>query len=88
MLNSNKCEILCLSKAGNVTPLHCYINGSTVPVRDEVKCLGYVCRGNLSAMQMVEYNCSNARRNFFAYGGIGSFQDDLSPLASRSIINT
>ena len=53
-----------------------------------MKCLGYVWRGNLSAVQMVEYNCSKAKRAFFGYRGIGGFQDDLSPLASRSIINT
>ena len=88
VLNPNKCEILCLSKAGNVSPPHCCIDGNTVPVRDEVKCLGYVWRGNLSAVQMVEYNCSKARRAFFVYGGIGGFQGDLSPLSGRSIIDT
>ena len=51
--------------------------------------MSWLCmRGNLSAVQMVEYNCSKARRAFFAYGGIGGFQGDLSPMASRSIINT
>ena len=32
-------------------------------VRDEVKCLGYVWRGNLSAVQVVECNCSNTVKN-------------------------
>ena len=53
-----------------------------------MKCLGYVWRGNLSVVQMVEYNCSKARRAFFAYRGIGGFQGDLSPLSGRSIIDT
>ena len=43
---------------------------------------------NLSVVQMVECNCSKARRAFFAYGGIGWFQGDLSSLSGRLIIDT
>ena len=77
-----------MSRAGNVVPPQCSVDGNLIPVRSEVKCLGYVWTENLSAAQMVEYNCDKARRAFFVFGGIGGFQGALSPLSGRSIIDT
>ena len=86
-LNPSKCEILCLSRGGSIVA-QCCVNGNPIPVRQEVKCLGYVWNGSLSADQMVEYNCNKARRAFFASGSIGGFQGSLSPLSGKSLIET
>ena len=40
------------------------------------------------ATRCVDENIKKARRSFFHFGSIGSFQRDLSPLSTRSVIKT
>ena len=40
------------------------------------------------ATRTITENIKKARRAFFAYGSIGAFQGDLSPLSSRSVVET
>ena len=40
------------------------------------------------ATRAITENIKKARRAFFAYGSIGAFQGDLSPLSSRSVVET
>ena len=40
------------------------------------------------ASRSVEENIRRARKSFFHYGSLGAFQGDLSPLSTRSIIET
>ena len=42
----------------------------------------------MMALQSVEENINKACKSFFHYGSLGAFQGDLSPLATRSIIET
>ena len=66
----------------------CEIDGSVIPSGYEGKCLGYWWRGDLLASRAVEENIQKARRAFFHFGSIGAFQDDLSPLSIRSVVET
>ena len=40
------------------------------------------------ALRLVEENIRKARKSFFHHGSMGAFQGDLSPLSTRSIIET
>ena len=88
-LNVQKCEIVMFSRGcgSGVTP-QCEVDGSEIPVRDAGKCLGYWWRGDLMASRSVEENIRKARKSFFHYGSLGAFQGDLSPLSTKSIIET
>ena len=70
-----------------MTP-QCEVDGSEIPVRDAGKCLGYWWRGGLKASRSVEENIRKAHKSFFHYGSLGAFQGDLSPLSTKSIIET
>ena len=88
-LNVQKCEIVMFSHgcSAGVVP-QCEIDGSQIPVRNAAKCLGYWWRGDMMALRSVEENIRRARKSFFHYGSLGAFQGDLSPLSTRSIIET
>ena len=45
-------------------------------------------RACMVATKCVDENIKQARRSFFQYGNIGTFQGDLSPLSTRSFIET
>ena len=49
------------------------------------KCLGFWWTGDLLATKSVD---ENIKKVFFHYGTVGAFQGDLSPLSSRSILDT
>ena len=49
---------------------------------------GYWWRRDLFASCAVEENIQKARKAFFHFGSIGAFQDDLSPLSTRSVVET
>ena len=66
----------------------CEIDGSLLPVNKSGKCLGYWWLSDLTANKSVDENIKKARRAFFHYGSLGSFQGDLNPLSTRSIIQT
>ena len=88
-LNIQKCEVVLFSRSlhqGN-DPM-CEIDGSLLPVSRSGKCLGYWWLGDLSANKSVDENIKKARRTFFHYGSLGSFQGDLNPLSTGSIIQT
>ena len=42
----------------------------------------------MMASWSVEENIRKAHKSFFHYGSLGAFQGDLSPLSTRSIIET
>ena len=88
-LNVQKCEIVMFShgRSAGVIP-QCEVDGSQIPVRNAAKCLGYWWRGDMMALRSVEENIRRARKCFFHYGSLGAFQGDLSPLSTRSIIET
>ena len=52
------------------------------------KCLGYWWCGDLTASRCVEENIKKSRRAFFHFGSIGAFQGDISPLSSRSVLES
>ena len=87
-LNLSKCEIVTFSKDQSRTHPVCEIDGAVIPAGDCGKCLGYWWRGDLLATKSVDENIAKARRAFFHYGSIGVFQGELSPLSSRSVIET
>ena len=88
-LNVQKCEIVMFSRGrGSGATPRCEVDGSEIPVRDAGRCLGYWWRGDLMASRSVEENIRKARKSFFHYGNLGAFQGDLSPLSTRSIIET
>ena len=49
------------------------------------KVFGVLVEGGSAGIRSVDENIKKARQAFFHYGSIGAFQDDLSPLSSRSI---
>ena len=90
-LNVAKCEIVVFGSVRGkkeMTDLEMVVEDAVIPVSSEGKCLGYWWRGDLFAARSVEENIGKARRSFFHYGSIGVFQGDLSPLSSRSVIET
>ena len=63
------------------------IDGVEIPSEKGGKCLGYWWQGDLFAKKAVEENVMKARRSFLMYP-MGAFQGDLSPLSTRSVIET
>ncbi len=66
----------------------CAVGGVTLPTGYARKRLGFWWQSDLLATRAITENIKKARRAFFAYGGIGAFQGDLSPLSSRSVVET
>ena len=88
-LNVQKCEVVVFDRGQRCDVLpECEIDGSVLPSGYEGKCLGYWWRGDLLASRAVEENIQKARRAFFHFGSIGAFQGDLSPLSTRSVVET
>ena len=82
-LNTSKCEIVVFGKS-----VAKYQNGGfevNIPVKDEVKCLGYRWMGNLSSSSAIQERIQKSRRAFFEFGSVFAFQGNLSPLSSSSI---
>ncbi len=87
-LNLSKCEIVTFSIDRNCVSPTCEVDGSVLPAGETGKCLGYWWRGDLLATKSVGENIVKARRTFFHYGSIGVFQGEISPVSSRSILET
>ena len=66
----------------------CDVNGVVVPSGDVGKCLGYWWKGDLSPSKSIEENINKARQAFFHFSSIGVFCGDISPLSSRSVLET
>ena len=82
-LNTSKCEIVVFGKSAAK-----YQNGGlevNIPVKDEVKSLGYRWMGNLSSSSAIQEHIQKSRRAFFEFGSMFAFQGNLSPLSSSSI---
>ena len=60
----------------------------SVPQRRQAKCLGYWWESNLLSRKGVDENIAKAHGCFFHYGSIGSFQGDINPLSTKSVIDT
>ena len=63
-------------------------DGVLVPQRKQAKSLGYWWERDLLANCCVEQNIRKARSCFFHYGSLGSFQGDINPLSTKSVIDT
>ena len=87
-LNTRKCEVVVFSIDSHTAYPECEIQGEAIPVGSEGKCLGYWWRGELMANRAVEEGIKKARRSFFHFGSIGVFQGDLSPLSSRTVVES
>ena len=87
-LNKNNSEIVLFSKHQNIALPVCEVNGCIIPAGFVGKCLGYWWKGDLSASKSIEENIQKARRAFFHFGSIGVFQGDISPLSSRSVLES
>ena len=78
-LNTSKCEIVVFGKT-----VAKYQNGGfevNIPVKDEVKCLGYRWMGNLSSSSAIQERIQKSRRAFFEFGSVFAFQGKLSLLS-------
>ena len=64
------------------------IEENVLPASGTAKCLGYLWHHDLSAKPSIDHNILKARKSFFAYGSMGVFQGDLSPLSGRSVVDT
>ena len=87
-LNLSECEIVSFSRQSNCAQPQVSLDGATLQCKDVAKCLGYVWNSTLSSKPMIEHNITKARRYFFAYGSIGAYQGNISPLSCRSVIET
>ena len=88
-LNVQKCEVVVFDRGQRCDVLpECEIDGSVLPSGYEGKCLGFWWRRDLLASHAVEENNQKARIAFFHFGSIGAFQGDLSPLSTRSVVET
>lgn len=82
-LNTSKCEIIVFGKSA--TMLQDGGLAVNISVKDEVKCLGFRWKGNLSSASAIQERILKSRRAFFEFGSIYAFQGNLSPLSSSSI---
>ena len=88
-LNVQKCEVVVFDRGQRCDVLpECEIDGSVLPSGYEGKCLGFWWRRDFLASHAVEENNQKARIAFFHFGSIGAFQGDLSPLSTRSVVET
>jgi hypothetical protein len=87
-LNIQKCELVVFDGGHKHMLPVCEVEGSLLPSGYEGKCLGFWWRRDLMASRAVEEGIRRARRSFFHFGSIGSFQGDLSPLSTRSVVET
>ena len=82
-LNTTKCEIIMFGKSA-AKPQNRGLEVD-ISVKEEVKCLGYKWKGNLSSSSVIKERIQKARRAFVEFGSVFTFQGNLSPLASSSI---
>ena len=87
-INPAKCEIVSFAQRNSVDDPVCEIEGKLLPASGTAKCLGYQWNHNLSAKPSIEHNILKARKALFAYGSMGLFKGDLSPLSGRSMVET
>ena len=87
-INPAKCEIVSFAQRNSVDDPLCEIEGKLLPAGGTAKCLGYLWNHNLSAKPSIEHNILKAKKSFFAYGSMGLFKGDLSPLSGRSMVET
>ena len=87
-LNPTKCEIVSFAQRSKIANPVCAIEGNVLPASGTAKCLGYLWHHDLSAKPSIDHNILKARKSFFAYGSMGVFQGDLSPLSGRSVVDT
>ena len=87
-LNPTNCEVVSFAQCKNIDNPECKIEGKIVPTSGTAKCLGYLWNHDLSAKPSIEYNIMKAWKSFFAYGSMGVFQGDLSPLSGCSVVET
>ena len=66
----------------------CDVDGVVVLSGDVRKCLGYWWKGDLLSSKLIEATSTKLDRLFFNFGSIGVFCGDISPLSSRSVLET
>ena len=87
-INPAKNEIVSFAQRNSVDDPVCEIEEKLLPASGTAKCLGHLWNHNLSAKPSIEHNVLKARKSFFAYGSMGLFKGDLSPLSGRSMVET
>ena len=87
-INANKTEIVALSRGPHTPPQSLTVSGIPVPIRKEVKCLGYWWQSNLGADKSIDANNEKGRKAFFGAGTIGAYQGYLNPLNAKSLFFT
>ena len=90
-LNVSKSEVVLFSSQKGIAFQVCEMEGSLMPARDVGKCLNYWwretyrhLRGDLSELSRT----SGKAVMFFHFGSIGMFQNDVSPLSSRAVLES
>ena len=87
-LNADKCEVVAFCKSQRGNHPSSTVGGEVLPTKDAGRCLGFWWQRDLLATCSIAVNIRKARRAFFLYGNIGAFQGDLSPLSSRSVVES
>ena len=80
---TSKCEIVSFAQKNNVPHPVCEIENTTLP-----SALPNAKWHHLSAKPSIDYNILKARKSFFAYGSMGLFQGQLSPVSGKSVVDT
>ena len=83
-LNSSKCEIVVFDKSTTNTCDETL--GTSFPVKEKVKCLGYLWKQNLSLLPMIDDRIQKARKAFFQFGSVYAIQGNLSHVSSCSLM--
>ena len=84
-LNASKCEIVIVSSQKAISSVVCSIAGQPLQPSSSARCLGYWWSWDLSADASIDVAISKARKCFFAFGSMGAFQGQISPLSGQSI---
>ena len=87
-LNVDKCEVVEFIRNQSQVGCDVEVEGVKLSSNSEGKCLGFWWRRDLLATRAIEEGIKKARKAFFYYGSIGAFQGDLSPLSTKSVIET
>ena len=89
-VNVQKCEVIVFDHHRGRADMggDLEVEGVVSPSRSEARCLGFWWRRDLFATRAVEEGISKARRAFFQFGSVGTFQGVLNPASSKSVIET
>ena len=88
-LNTSKCEMVAFKKSSIRTNKESIEVGEcSFPVSGEAICLGYQWKQDLSSSSAIQNRIQKARKAYFQFGSIYTFQGKLSPVSCCSIVET